>query len=152
MLDNVLQGYANAMRCEHRQIEKLLHHLERCLDHMVLNGRTAAGIRSVAEQVEVLEKSLKCHFQREEEGGFLDDAVAAAPRCATVAEGLLDEHATLLTRVHELAKESREQLNTKQANWPSFAAALRNVIRQLKSHEERENELLRRAFNLANGA
>ena len=151
MLDQVLTGYVNAMTCEHRQIEGLVRRLEQNLDALSAHEPDVPDMAHVEEQLVQLEKFLTGHFQREEEGGFLDDAAVAAPSCAGEAGHLLQEHSQLLTRVRELGDLARQQSVATQADWQSFAAALRNALRQLGSHEQRENELLHRAFNVANG-
>jgi len=150
MLDHVLHGYVNAMECEHGQISRRLHSLGQSLDTIGVHGQSKTEVQSVVMQLEELEHFLANHFKREEDGGFLDDAVSAAPRFGLDAKTLLGEHGTLLTRVKELTNVARSKGNCRE-EWPSIAAATRTLIRQLKAHEERENELLRRAFNVANG-
>lgn len=146
MLDHVLHGYLNAMECEHNYIARLLRSLEHDLDAIGVHGHNAKVVQSVIEQLEELDHCLVEHFKREEAGGFLDDAASTAPRFAHEANALLEEHNTLLEHIKDLLKMAHAEVDGRN-NWPSFAAASRNLIRQLKSHEERENELLRRSFN-----
>jgi iron-sulfur cluster repair protein YtfE (RIC family) len=149
MLDCILNGYVNAMECEHGQIARRTRQLEHSLDAIGLHGRNATAVGSVVEQLVELDRCLADHFKREEEGGFLDDAMTTAPRFAHEAESLLDEHDEMLTRVKDLVVMARAQDSGALSNWQSFAAAARNLIRQLTLHEERENVLLRKAFNVA---
>ncbi len=152
MLDHMLDGYVKAMKCEHRHIEQLLRRLEFTLDQASTAGRTPASLDTLVAELEELERCLTRHFKKEEEGGFLEDAANAAPRFAGEAQGLLDEHEQMLAHVRELTNVARLHAEASRTDWPSFAAALRNVVRQLLSHELRENTLLQRAFNVSNGA
>jgi hypothetical protein len=128
----------------------MLHHLELALDEASASW-TAPKAKLLVGQVEQLGECLDSHFSREEEGGFLDDAMAVAPRFGTEADRLLDEHAQLLTCIRELIRVGRENIESNHADWQSFAALVRSTIRRLLSHEARENNLLQRAFNVTNG-
>jgi iron-sulfur cluster repair protein YtfE (RIC family) len=151
MLDRVLHGFVDAMKCEHRQIEQLLHLLELTLDEASVNGRSLAVRDTVLDQLDKLDHCLAEHFKREEEGGFLEDVMAAVPRFADEAGRLLKEHEEMLRHLRELAREARENVEVFRTDWQSFAATMRNLIRQLTSHELRENSLLQRAANVSNG-
>ncbi len=151
MLDHMLEGYVKAMKCEHRHIEQLLRRLELTLDHASTEGRTSTSLDALVGELEALDRCLTRHFKKEEDGGFLEDAANTAPRFASEAQGLLEEHGQMLAHVRKLALVAREHAEAGQPDWQSFAAELRNVIRQLLSHEIRENALLQRAFNVSNG-
>lgn len=151
MLDHMLDGYVKAMKCEHRHIEQLLRRLELTLDHASTEGRTATSLVALVGELEELDRCLTRHFKKEEDGGFLEDAANVAPRFAGEAQGLLEEHEQMLDHVRKLTSVARDHADADRADWPSFATALRNAIRQLLSHELRENTLLQRAFNVSNG-
>jgi iron-sulfur cluster repair protein YtfE (RIC family) len=139
------------MTCEHRHIEQLVRRVEATLHEASTNDRPAEVMKRLLAEVEELELCLTRHFQREEDGGFMEDAIAAAPRFAKEAEGLLDEHDQMLTKARELVHGARAQARSPRTDWAVFVGELRTLIKQLLSHEVRENNLLHRAFNFADG-
>jgi hemerythrin-like domain-containing protein len=152
MFDQVLNGYLSAMTCEHRHIEQLVRSIQATLDEASTKNRPPEVMNRLLSEVEELETCLTRHFQREEDGGFVEDAVVAAPRFAKEAQELLVEHEQMLTKIREIVHGARAHAKAHDVNWPAFAADVRNFVRQLKSHEVRENGLLHRAFNYANGS
>lgn len=152
MFDQVLNGYVSAMTCEHRHIEQLVRCIQSTVDEASTKDRPPEVMNRLLSEVEELEVCLTRHFQREEDGGFVEDAVVAAPRFAQEAHELLGEHDQMLTKLRSIVHGARAQAKAREVNWPDFAADVRNFARQLKSHEVRENTLLHRAFNYANGS
>jgi len=92
------------------------------------------------------------HFTRKEERGWLDEALARAPRFGAAVEGLLKEHDEMLTRIRELALQANRYREALGMPWRDLSEALAVILRQVHTHEARENELLQQAFNLDNEA
>jgi len=118
----------------------------------------AASIRAVAERpddigtrVEMLrllrklEHRLPEHFEYEEAGGYLAEALAMAPRLTRRAQRLRGEHADFSAKLAALASRAREA-GESPASWKTLAAGVRKFTYELRHHELEENTLIHDAF------
>lgn len=152
MFDLVLQGYVRAMKCEHCELETLLHDLNRALDEADLRNWPQEAMVKVGEHLNTLEEALTAHFRREEEGGFLEDAEVALPRMSGAVSELLKEHGEMLVEVRELAAQTKHMRWGTYHSWRAFLENVRAFVKKLQAHEARENVLLAEAFNDASVA
>lgn len=89
-----------------------------------------------------LRDELARHFQEEEEGGCLEEAVARCPALAEEVERLLLDHGKLLQDMDTLI----EQHACSGCSDGSWHAAFVRLTKDLLTHESAEDDILRRAF------
>ena len=132
-----------------REDHKTLRNLLRQADSMI-HERTVP-LAEIGQQLDRLRDQLVTHFQGEEEGGYLAEALQLAPWLAPRADTLLGQHGKLTVTVTRLAQgfwaaagsdDAREQL---QKEFSVFMA-------ELIEHEQTEDRLLLEAFQLDLGA
>ncbi len=114
-------------------------------------GWTEVVACEILDRLRQLEQGLTAHFRREEEGGFLEEATASAPRFSQQVEELMGEHKELLDSVRALLATAQDQCASKSkiaGSWEPFENELSATLQQLLDHETRENGLLQRAFNI----
>ena len=151
MIHQLTHAYANAIKCEHRDLAALAHRLQMAVTEATSKGWPEPAAKDIVDHLQQLENCLANHFAREEEGGFLEEATAGAPRFGHEVERLLEEHKELLADVRMLVAMGRKHCAsaTQTATaWDSFGTKLTATIKQLLNHETRENSLLQHAFNV----
>jgi len=126
-----------------RQIDESMRgHVEELL------RSTAAGADRgrLLQLLKGLDSDMHHHFEMEEQGGFLDGALAHDPRLSAMAADLLRQHPMLS---HDL-----KQLITTVENAPAepawratFAEQLHGFINRLVEHERAENRLVQDAYH-----
>jgi iron-sulfur cluster repair protein YtfE (RIC family) len=124
---------------EHRELRQLIDRI--CL---LAADRTSDASKIHPALVE-LQRYLQEHFHREEEGGYLEEAVTQLPRLAQRIAALERQHGPLLEQLADLvdgvqdtawAPEGRDKLAQR---WQAFCRAL-------QTHEEAEDGVLEEAF------
>lgn len=113
-----------------------------------LDANTLIRPRALAELMSQLRDQLATHFSLEEFFGYFDDAVDTAPRLSTEAEVLRCQHEALYLSISRLAEDSERLLYGPIPDNAMSALARRfhAFYKELKTHEESENELIMRAF------
>jgi len=148
MLNQLSPSYLEAIKREHRTIGEQAHQLEKALRETVLQGWPASSIHDLATRLTALERTLRKHFAKEEDGGFLDEAVSTAPQYRAETSRLLHEHPEILARIREMIARSTDELTANSSLSFPFTKSLEATLRQLLMHETHENALLQKAFNL----
>jgi hypothetical protein len=129
---------------EHRQIEFYLDQVSVTLDGLREDGNDVEPMRRLAAQIDGLRERLVEHHQSEEDGGLFQAILEVMPDCKVEVSRLTNEHERIieileLARIHALQGE------------PSEAGALRedlkNFLEMFRDHEEREEQLFRRALD-----
>jgi iron-sulfur cluster repair protein YtfE (RIC family) len=92
-----------------------------------------------------LEHILPEHFEYEESGGYLAEALAVAPRLTRRAQRLRDEHSGFSAKLAALADRARE-VGESPGSWKALATVVRRFTHELRRHELDENTLIRDAF------
>jgi hypothetical protein len=130
-------------QAEHRQVRQLMDRI------CALAGEGGADFTGVHAALVELLRHLQEHFQREEEGGYMEEAVTQLPRLAQQMAALERQHGPLLEQLADLVDgvqdiattpAGRERLNR---SWQAFCQALR-------THEEAEDRVLDEAFGAYN--
>jgi len=148
MLNQLSPGYLQAIKREHHTIGEKAHQLELVRREAVARNWPISLIRDTSIRLRELEQILQEHFVREEEGGFLDEAVCNSPQYAAESSRLMHEHSEILGRIREMLARSSDRLAADPSLAYPFAKSLEATLRQLLMHETRENVLLKKAFNL----
>jgi hypothetical protein len=137
---NNLQHRADfdAVLAEHRRLHELVEQIEATL------SRPHPSHSSLSRLLETLSESLRGHFEHEERGGYLSEALSAAPQWSALAVRLLDEHAGFLIS----AERMRRGVNVAAAtgDWSDLANAFADFERRFDEHETAENRLVQDAM------
>ena len=144
MIEQEYFTFAKAFQAEHRELGCLVQRLR----HTLGSGRTwsVSAAREARLVIGDLETHLHHHFAQEEEGGYLEQALVAAPRFSRQAGELLKQHPVLLTQVAEAMRAAR--LATSDATaWPVLKQQVKQLLGLLAAHEKAENALVQEAFN-----
>jgi iron-sulfur cluster repair protein YtfE (RIC family) len=88
--------------------------------------------------------ALTVHFSNEEEEGFFDEVITCAPRLATPAGRLCEEHRQLIRKVEELCRFATAG-SPSIVWWRELSTRCHEFNRQLMRHEREENQLLQEA-------
>ena len=145
MVAESLQAYVASVRADHRHQGSLVHQVHSALASGANANWSKASVQQIVIALDALHRHLGHHFAREEEGGYLEEALVHAPRLQSRASQLMAEHPTLLTQFGDLV-EAAKSPKQDAAQWPSLASDLNKVIGDLVRHERGENQLLQDAF------
>jgi hypothetical protein len=132
---------------DHRRLRAALAQLLAVLEEPVPEGNFLAWKLEFLARLRSFQHNLLVHFDLEEEGGFMDTVVRAAPQYARQVDRLLEEHA-------EIVKDLERSIELfKGADSPTSSRLLRvrERVRELVStheaHEAVENELIQNVYN-----
>lgn len=124
---------------DHAQLRHILEDIHETLEQRRASSRTVAGL------LRELQQHVSAHFQHEEDGGLFTDAVAAAPRLKSVAEGLLQQHSQLAEMLGELVR--RADVSRPSVEWwEELAANFGEFTNSFREHERGEHGLIHEAF------
>jgi iron-sulfur cluster repair protein YtfE (RIC family) len=145
----------NGMNTESDAIHKVIHEHDALRDklrrmHSVLAQRVPAP-----DEIETLLKefrsALLVHFVNEEDAGFFEEVTAHAPRLASRAGMLCNEHRQLLREADELCRFA--SAGTPSVSWwRELNGRCHEFSRRLMHHEHEENSLLQDAHQSDIGA
>lgn len=107
--------------------------------------------QQVDERLWKLAELVESHFDHEECGGYMAEALARAPRLTPTAEKLLAEHSILLDDAKKLQILARSGVES-DAWWRQIDSDFRHLKSRLLAHEHAENKLLHEAFSRDIGA
>lgn len=145
MVIEILQAYVSSIRADHRHQGRLVHNLRCALENAARLKWSKASIAQIVDCVAILRDHLATHFAREEEGGYLEEALVHSPGFQSEANHLMDEHPQLLTRFDVLLEMAKAKAD-EPARWLAMAKEVNEAINQLLRHELDENKLLQDAF------
>jgi hypothetical protein len=132
-------------RCcqEHRELERLLHEANE-LFRGCRAGTDPSCWRQAAVMLTNLGDYLRQHFAHEEEGGYLEEAIAHLPRLGPRADELMQQHGPLLCRLAKL--EQRLHAARSAEAWQALTKEFSGLAEALAAHEEAENAIMDEAF------
>jgi hypothetical protein len=145
MLDNSdeFRAYATHLRSEHRRLDERLRRVEQRWragrPHWAQFAPEAAG--DLAE----LRTELARHFEEEEDGGCLEQAVSQLPTLAPEVGRLEHEHSQLLCTIDRLIERLRRP-KTASEPMDEVDEEFRGVVKRLRAHEAAENRILKESF------
>jgi len=131
---------------DHRELMRELRDLQRALESAAKNGWPARQAEGILNLFWNLVAKLQRHFQQEEEGGYLEEALALAPHLSSEASVLEQQHAPLLARLAEL--QSRVARLDNSSSWEQVLRDFSLLAEAIRAHEHQENKLLATAFNV----
>ena len=139
----------------HEQYEEILreHQMMRSLlqQTSALLASRADSLQPVVRLLQQLNEHAVKHFAHEEEGGYFQEAIAAAPRLANRAEQLEQQHPALAAALAGLLAQAEEGDGSEQC-WQALTYRFEDLAQRLRQHEANENKLVQEAFNTDIGA
>jgi hypothetical protein len=113
--------------------------------------QSADGAGNLAGRLRELRVCLHHHFDFEEEGGYMSQALADAPHLHHQVQALLEEHARLGELLDDLIAGSAG--SAPEAPVPAAVCeGVRHWLHLVRSHESRENQLVQGVCNQDIGA
>jgi hypothetical protein len=138
-------AFAAAFEAEHREMRRLVRGLREAVNRNRPWSREVA--QGALRAVEAMRVHLHHHFAQEEAGGYLEQALAMAPRFNDEAQVLLAQHGAMLRYVDEVVEVAQGAVEDAEL-WPQLKLQVKNLLRQLVAHESAENRIVQQAFNV----
>ncbi|HEV7223575.1 MAG TPA: hemerythrin domain-containing protein [Pirellulales bacterium] len=133
-------AFAAAFAVEHREMRHLLQTVRNLL------GPQHPWSPEAVEALIALQNHMRHHFSQEEEGGYLEEALAVAPRFSGQANMLLKQHPELLERVDHVVDLARHSGGAPEA-WEKLRQEAESLFSALVAHEGGENQIVQQALN-----
>ena len=139
-------AYLTHLRAEHRRLREFLREIEQhWTEHEVV--RLSELESRVIRKLEGLRAELAHHFEEEESGGCLDEAVARQPSLGQAADRLEQEHPALLKQLGQLIAQLKAASQAIQS-LDDAKESFRRFSEQLEAHESAENRILEESFGI----
>lgn len=136
-------AFIAAFQAEHREMGNLVQTLRRVFDDAQPWSREISN--EGTEALAAMAKHLRHHFEQEEEGGYLEEALSAAPRFSQEAEVLLAQHSVMLRQADQALDLARSADDA--AAWTKLKNEVKSLIASLIVHETAENKIVQQALN-----
>ncbi len=134
------------MREEHAVVEQLAQKLgDRAA--AVPRACLTAWVRETAVQLDEFNRHLRKHFELEQEGGYLEAVTERSPGLQPEVERLQHEHdeiGRILNSIHHDLTTAGDQ---DRIVIDDCCCRIRNLLRYIRDHEEREDLMVLSAFN-----
>lgn len=140
--------YIGRLHREHRHINDRVNRIHSFLEQLTARLPTAAEIHQLTLELKGLYAELERHFDEEEQGGCIEDAVSRNPKLADEANRLFAEHAALLAQLSNLCRQLDENVEVVQSV-SKVAGDFRVFADALQTHEAFENSILHQGHNVA---
>lgn len=133
---------------EIKEDNRELKHLLAEVRALTSRPRPTVSLAQVQDLLARLRDQLAMHFALEEAFGYFDDPVAVAPRLCREVTTLRAQHSEMYLKICDLVAQAEQAAETRQRNQlRHLLAELREFCVELRAHEERENEVIMKAFN-----
>lgn len=136
--------YVVHLQAEHRRLHQMIRQTRAAVIQTGGPDRDAS-VEDVLHVLRIMREELAKHFQEEEAGGCMDEAVSRCPRLSAEVERIEAEHPELLAQLDALIIEAAD-LDKSVRNRVAFENAFDNLCRQIHAHESAENAVLRQGF------
>lgn len=141
-------GWTEHVESEHQQLRRAILDRRRAFNAPADQGLTSDLVAVVSPKLMAYRDSMREHFAMEEEGGYMDEAVARLPSLSHNADKLMAEHKPLMAAIERII--ARLQGNSLSATeWNECCDDFKKFSEQVAVHEANENWLLHHGFNLA---
>jgi len=137
------QAYIDHFRREHSRI----HQAVRDVEHELHLAATSRDDERVATRLTQLRQTLARHFNDEDEGGCIEEAISRCPSLSREAVLVEKEHPMLLQLIDRLIERARSGFVGCATD--DFVESFRRFAKTLHAHEAAENSILERAFGTA---
>ncbi len=133
------QPFLVHLRTEHERLHADVREIERAL----AARSDPVALLKVLESLAELRDDLVRHFEEEERGGCIEEAVCRCPRLTREATAVEREHPVLLQRLRHLIERVGGGESGIDEN---FVEEFQEFARTLHAHEAAENRILKEAF------
>jgi len=141
--------YAQA-RSEHRELHAAIERIHQVLDETREIDASIQRVSELTAHITALRDRLARHFEQEENGGYLEEAIVRMPQIAPQAAMLQKQHGEFLTAANDMLAHARSS-DAAPHVWAALKADYLLFAKRLNAHEAAENALLSRAFNEDSG-
>ena len=93
-----------------------------------------------------LREHLRCHFEKEEEGGFLEESIARMPRLGPAVAAIMKQHPSLLAELDALIKLLSAG-DRSPATWEQASRVYECFAAHMQAHERTENAVVQEGYN-----
>jgi hypothetical protein len=121
---------------DHRRLRELLGLIGESL------SRRDRSVYRLTSLMESLEGHLLAHFEHEEHGGYLQDALTLAPHFSNRAVRLMREHTQFL----QMVREMHDGIGDSAWEWEVVRDQFRSFAHRFLNHESEENRLVQDAM------
>jgi len=142
--------YYTQAQGEHRELHAAIERIHHVLDETREIDASSRQVAEVTALVTALRDRLARHFEREENGGYLEEAIVRVPQIAPQAIILQRQHGEFLTAANAMLDHARST-DAAPLVWANLKADYALFAKRLTAHEAAENALLSRAFNEDSG-
>lgn len=132
---------------EHHDLHRTVEEIGSLLDSVPASEAGAALAAQALRRVDDLRGKLRQHFAQEEEGGYLEEAIARLPSLAPQAAVLQKQHAEFMQLADRLVGDARAAATPADV-WRVLHDGFKTYSKKLLAHEAAENSLLQRAYNV----
>lgn len=139
-------AYITYLRDEHKRLEANLLEAEQHLQGVTHSGRKKQTQAELLLKLQELREELARHFEEEDSGGCLDEAVSHQPSLSHDLTRLEHEHPQLLATLDLIMAQLRRVSGTAKAH--DLEAEFSNFAQCLRAHEAAESRMLETAFRL----
>lgn len=148
--------YIHQLRSHHSSLRRTVFNVLHVLDDMARHAEARPGcddthatddadVASALALLADLGRHLPARFEIEERGGYLAEALAAAPRFSRQATRLMAQHAEFSRRMDALVKDT-EHAGQTPSSWTTSRNAFRQLALDLLAHEQAEADIVESAF------
>jgi hypothetical protein len=139
-------AYVDHMLAEHRRVERLVRRTLAVIPAWE-EADQPQWLPLMVQGLTSIRVELAHHFQSEEQGGCLEEAVARCPPLATDVQCVQRQHNELLEHLDELIARCQTTAAS-AAKARAVDQELRHVVRELRLHEAHENRIMQRGFGV----
>ena len=141
--DPVILGH---LLSEHRELFQQLSALRTML--ACESPPDCERLREIVRAIATLRGHLADHFQQEESGGFIEEAVARMPRLGSAATEVLGQHGALLTDLDRILDRFADAGEAPCAEaWRDMHEAFDVFMHSMQAHERAENAVVQQGYN-----
>lgn len=139
--DPVILGHVLA---EHRDLFQLMQSVRAAFASA--DAPTGERRADVLTSLHVLRDHLAEHFQQEERGGFLEEAVTRVPRLSSAVRSILAQHPMLLAELDSLIAGLEPVADGADA-WRRGDRTFETFSAHMSAHERNENAVVQEGYN-----
>lgn len=138
--------YFAQAQSEHRELHGAIERIHNVLEETPESDATSARVAEVTALIVSLRDRLARHFEQEENGGYLEEAIVRVPQIAPQAALLQRQHGEFLAAANAMLDHARSE-DAAPSVWSSLKVDYLRFAKRLRAHEAAEDALLMRAFN-----
>ncbi|MFN8007798.1 MAG: hemerythrin domain-containing protein [Terriglobia bacterium] len=137
---------ANQLKKEHADILEITKKIERLVAGIKSQRKVLDWGSSLLESLSSLREHLEKHFEFEETGGFMEEAMKALPNISLQVEALHRDHQILAYEINDLYKRAEKLILDHGQAVQGITKDIKNFLKSLREHESKENALIFHVF------